>query len=243
MGKFAIITVLLALSGAARCYGGDPQAVLAGLPVVGAIVSPPPATPAYVASIGKEAPPALPEADPKLWFATDAADPLAPARWQEVASVLAAAGTKAGWTEVCKKIGAAAGGERGANPLLGALACSADPSVTALQGLAVEILAARAAVALWLRGAPGSSVAAIGARQGEVRLLCATGLPSREGSADGSLQQACTAALDTAYLDGDGPATFATLGEAYAALAAQIAQRDPKVAPEPAFFDNTAAKK
>ena len=73
--------------------------------------------------------------------------------------------------------------------------------------------------------------------------MCATGLPAREGSADGSLQQTCTAALDTAYLDGDGPATFAALGESYAALAAQIAQRDPKVAPEPAFFDSNVAKK
>ncbi|MCC6381508.1 MAG: hypothetical protein IT304_03320 [Dehalococcoidia bacterium] len=243
MGKLAIVLVLLALMGSARCYGADPKEVVAGLPVVGAIVSPPPAMPAYVASIGKEAPPALPEADPKQWFASDAKDALAPARWQEVASFLAAAGTRAGWTEVCKKVSAAAGGERAANPPLGALACSADASVTAMQSLAVEVLAARAAVALWLRGAPGSSVAAIGGHQGEIRLLCATGLAAREGATEGPMQQACSRALETAYLEGDGPATFAALGEAYGALAGEIAQRDPKVAPEPAFFDTRGQRK
>ncbi len=228
--------VFLALLGTARCYNADLATSLAGVPVVGPMISPPPTTPGYVASIGSAAPTTLPETDPRTWFPTDAtADPTAPATWTAIRDFLSNTGTQAGWAEVCKKISEAAGADRAASPL-GALACSADPSVTALQPFAAAVLAARAEVALWLKGAPGSSTGAIQARQGELRMLCAPEALRRLGGETGPFGQACTKALDTTYLTGDGALTFAALGEAYTLIAAELATRDPKIAPEPAFF-------
>ena len=237
MGKFAILGLAGVMLLMARCYNADLEASLGSLPIVGAMVSPPPAAPAYVASIGKPAANTFPESDLKSWFAADAKDPLAVDTWRAIASFAAIAGTKAGWAEACKKATEAAGAERASNPALGALACSADGTVTAIQRFAVGLLAMRAEVALYIRAVPGSSTSAIQARQGELRLLCSVDAVARQGGTGSALATACSQALETAYLTGDAPATFATLAAAYTSVAADIAARDPKTAPEPGYFE------
>ena len=235
--------VALALLGSAKCYNADLAASLAGVPVVGAMVSPPPAVPAYVNAIGTEAPSSLPSSDLKTWFPTDTtADPYDPTMWTAVRDFLANTGTQAGFSEACKKATDAAGGDRSASPALGALACSADPSVTALQAFPLAILAIRAEVALWVKGAPGSSIGAIQARQSELRLLCTTDTHLRLGGPTGPFGDACTKALDTSYLTGDAAATFTATGDAYTAVAAEIAKRDPKTAAAPTYFGDAVKK-
>ncbi len=236
MGKAGLLLVALSLFLSARCYNADMVGALGGLPIVGPMVSPPPATPGYVRAMGTPAPATLPEADPAKWFTADASTaPYDATRWSVIQSYLANASTQPGWAEVCKKISGSAGAGRSDNPQLGALACSADPSVTRLQALAIDILRAQAATALWISGAPGGSPGAIQGAQGEIRVFCATDVTSREG-AESPLVHACAKALDTAYVAGDARATFTALGEAYTAVATEIATRDPKVAQEPAYF-------
>lgn len=245
MGKFALLGVAALLFLMAPLYSADCAGALGGLPVVGAMVSPPPPTPKYANSIGKAAPASLPDSDMKKWFAPAAdgsTEPYVVDTWRAIAAFAANAGTKDGWTEACKKATSAAGADRAAEPLLGALACSADGTVTALQRFAVHILAMRAQAALFLRGVPGSSLAAIQARQGEIRLDCAVDLVARLGGPTSASGQACAKALQTAYLAGDPPATFTALGEAYSAVASEIAKRDPKTAQEPSYFDTPAKK-
>lgn len=199
-------------------------------------LAPAPAEPASLAALGTPAPPPEVGLDPAALFAAaEGADPLSPALWQPAAQLLAAAGTPAGWTAVCRAFGAAAGTERAAAPLPGALACSADPSLLPLQRLAALVLEAKAHLVLWLRAAPGSSSAAVAARQSAIRAACAV-LPEARSEA-GPAAEACRAALDTSYLEGDAERTLAQLDAAYAALADLIAARDPAIAPEPAFPD------
>jgi len=243
VGKLGILAVALLMLGTARCYNADLVAAAGGIPVVGAMFAPaaPPA-PKYVSAIGTPAPSQLPDSDMKTWFSPQgangaAADPYDVTTWRAVAAFAAASGTKAGWAEVCKKAADAAGADRTASPALGALACSADGTVTGLQRFAVELLAMRAEVAFYIKGAPGSSLAAIQARQGQLRLECTTGLVSRQGGAGSPFGQACALALATAYLGGDAPATFTALGDAYTAVAAELAKRDPKIAQEPSYFE------
>lgn len=237
MGKLGLFVVALALLATARCYNADLVGAMAGMPVVGAMVSPPTPPPKYITVIGTPAPSKLPEIDFKTWFPTDpAVDPYAVATWTAIAQFVETAGTQAGWTEACKKAGAAAGNDRSANPLLGVLGCSSDATVTQLQQFALHVLAARAAVALWVKGAPGGSAGAIEGRQGEVRLLCGVDVVSRQGGPTSVFAQACTKALDTSYRTGDATATFAALGEAYSLVATEIAKRDPTVDPEPGYF-------
>jgi hypothetical protein len=243
VGKAMYLVVILALLGTVRCYNADLAQSLAGVPIVGAMVSPPAAVPAYVNAIGTPSPTKLPEADPKKWFPSDpAADPYDPAMWAEIREFLANAGTQTGFAEVCKQLSTAAGADRSASPALGALACSADPSVTAVQGIGVAILAARAEVALWVKSAPGSSIGAIQARQSELPLLCSGDTVLRLGGAASPFGQACAKSLDAGYLAGDGAATFAALGDAYTLVAAELARRDPKTAAEPSFYGAPATK-
>lgn len=244
MARLAILAVAFMMLGSARCYGADLAASMAGIPIVGAMIEPPVPVPAYVADIGKPAPTALPESDPKTWLAASpATDGSAPdeygvERWRDTAVVAEVGGTQAGWTEVCKKVSASAGAERTTDPNLGALACSANPTVTAIQRTALAMLGMRAHVALYVRGAPGAGLAAIEARQGELRVACAIDVIARQGDAGTPFRDACTKALATAYREGDAPATFDALGEAFAAVAAEIARIDPKTAADPAYFDS-----
>jgi len=245
VGKILYLIVALSLLGTARCYNADLAASLSTVPIVGPMISPPPPPPpAYVSAIGTPAPPTLAEIDFKKWFPADAtADQFDPVMWAAIRDFLSTTRTEAGWSEACKKVSAAAGADRAAAKNIGPLACSADPSVTNVQGFATAILAVQAEVALWVKGAPGSSIGAIQGRQGELRLLCSADSLRRQGTPDGPFAQACAKALETAYATGDGKATFTTLNAAYTLVATEIAKRDPKVAPEPAFFGAAPAKK
>lgn len=233
MGKLGILVVAFALLGAVRCYNADVGGALGGLPVVGPMVAPSQAVPGYVSGIGTPAPAAPPETDVAVLFPANATDPYDAARWSAMRAFLATAGTQAGWAEVCKKA-ATAGAERASNPLVGALACSSDGSVTSLQRLAVLVLQAQAATALYIKDAPGSGQGAIQAFQGQLRVLCGDLVP-RSGGNSGAIGTACAAALETAYVKGDAPATFARLQEAYAGLAAEIARLDPQAQQEPGY--------
>lgn len=237
MGKILIFVVALSLVGTARCYSADPEAALAGVPVIGAMIAPGPSTPAYVETIGTSAAPALPEADFSTWFNGDAeADPHDVATWQAIETFAAHAGTPQDWTEACRQVGSAAGGDRAASPKLAALGCSSDGSVTSLQRFAADVLSAQARTALYLKGAPGASVAAIQAKQSEIRLACGYEPAARQGAEGSPIAAACAGALDAAYLSGDPGATFTALGAAYELLANEIARLDPEVDAEPGFF-------
>lgn len=236
VGKYVILFVALLLAGTASCYDSDVEATLGGLPVVGAIVAPKPEPPAYIATIGTPAANSLPDADVASWFPGDPeADPYDVTRWREVANSVAVMGTPGGFAEACQKANAAAGADRAANPAVGALACSADGSVTQLQQFAAELLAIQAEVALWYRGAPGSSIAAVHARQAAVRLSCDVGLAGRQapGSAFANACAAAAVSIDTAA---DLPSAFASIAAAYDAVAVAIAELDPDIDPEPGFF-------
>jgi len=243
VGKLGVFLVALMMMGTVKCYGAD----LSSLPFVTTRAAPPSA-PAYVAAISTPAAVQLPEIDFTKWFTAEAtadapADAYHVTTWQQVDSFVAVARTQAGWTEACKKAAAAAGAGRATNAEVGILACSADPSVTPIQQFAVGILGTRAEVALWIRGVPGHSVGGIAGRQGELRLACAVDVIAREGGADSAYAQACKLALATAYVTGDGKATFDALGEAYKLVAAEVAKRDPKIASEPAYFPTGGEKK
>jgi hypothetical protein len=243
VSKVLFAVVVLALFSTVRCYNADLAQSLAGLPVVGAMLAPPPATPKYVAAIGKPAATKLPETDLKKWFPTDAtAEQLDPTTWTAIRDFVSNTGTQGGWAEACKLASTAAGTDRAASPALGALACSADPAVTALQPFATAILGARAEVALWIKGAPGASIGAIQGRQGELRILCQPETLGRLGGAAGPFGQACVKALDLAYLSGNGAATFTAMGEAYTLVATELAARDPKTAAAPTFFGDPPTK-
>lgn len=241
MGKILIFVVALALVGTARCYSADTEDALAGVPVIGAMIAPGPSTPAYVDTIGTPAAAALPETDFTTWFTTDAeADPHDVATWQAIEAFVAHAGTPQGWTEACQKAGSAAGGDRATNLKLAALACSSDGSVTQLQRFAADVLSAQARTALYLKGAPGASVAAIQAKQSEIRLACAYEPATRQSGEGSPVAAACAGALDAAYLSGDPGATFTALGAAYELLANEISRLDPEVDAEPGFFASTS---
>lgn len=235
--------VVLALFATFRCYNADLVTSLSGVPVVGAMISPPPVTPKYVSAMGTPAATKLPDTDLKKWFPTDATtDPLDPAMWSTIRDFLSNTGTQAGWIEACKVASTAAGADRTTTPSIGALACSADASVTALQPFATAILAERAEVALWIKGAPSGSLGAIQGRQGELRLLCSPETLGRLGGDSSPFGQACAKGLDVAYLRGDGAATFAAMGDAYTLVAVELAKRDPKTAAAPVFFGDAKAK-
>lgn len=236
MGKVVFALVLVMFLGTARCYNADFAGAAAGLPIVGAMVAPQPSTPAYVKAIGTPAATKLPPADLAKWFPANAADPYDTTMWANVRDVLAFTGTQDGFTAVCKLASTAAGANRTAHPQVGALACSADPSVTAEQPFAIRLLQAQAELALWVKGAPGSSVQAIGGIQGEIAVLCGGDAIARNGGAASPFGQACAKAADTAYLQGDAKTTFTSLGDALTLIAGDIAAKDPKVAPAPAFF-------
>lgn len=246
VAKYLVLVVVLLMAGAALASTLRVEQVEAN-PLV-ALVFPPgsAAPPGYVDSIGTPSPVDSPDANFETWFATgnvddtdDAEaerDPLDIATWQEVAAVAAVANTETGWADVCDAAGDALALDRVDEPLLGALGCSDDPPVTRVQQFAVQILDTQAHLALWIRGAPGFSLASVQARQGEVRLQCAVDVVAREGGEGSPYAEACALALDTAYLSGDGLATFEALAAAYALVAGEIAARDPDVAAEPAFF-------
>ena len=242
VGKIGLVLVVLALVNTARCYNADLARSLAAAPIVGPMIDPPAKTPAYVSVVGTPAASALPETDFATWFpAEPAKDAYDPVVWKAIQGYMAHAGTQAGWTEVCKKISGAAGSDRSASPALGALACSDDGTVTEFQQFAAEVLATRAALALWVKGAPGGAVGGIQGRQGKIRILCSTTVLARQGAAS-PWGAACTRALDNSYLSGDGAASFAALGEAYTAAATEIAKLDPTVDAEPGYFDDAKKK-
>lgn len=231
MGRLGIALVAMALLGVVYLYGVELGSVrIPGLPASAA-----PETPAYVERIGTPAPVALPEADPAAWFVDDPeADPYDPVRWREVDGALAEATTPAGWAALCAAVTEATGADRTADPLLGALACSGDPALTALQEAATRALSVQAAVALWMRGVPGYGPGAIEARQSALRHLCDVGPIARDGLVSA---EACALALDASWRQGDGPATFDAAREAYRIFAEAIAARDPDTAGEPATYD------
>ncbi len=235
MSRIALFAAVAGLFLLTRCYTDGAPGVVDQFIPTGAAAAPAP----DLSTIGTAAAITLPETDLKTWFAADATDPYAPATWSAIAAYMAASGTRAGWAEVCKKATEAAGGERSADPALGALACSDDPSVTLLQRFAVQLLAMRAEVALSIRAVPGHSIPGIAGRQGQLRLACGFETVAAQGGADSVYGQACSSALETAYLAGDPAATFTTLAAAYDAIAAEIATRSPKTAPEPAWFGTT----
>lgn len=240
MKKALFGLLLLSLLSTARCYNADLAGALGGLPIVGPMVVPQPGTPAYIEAIGTPAAAALPEVDFAVWFAEDPpANRAASATWQEMDLVAQAGATRAGWTELCKKAASAAGADRAASPLPGALACSADATVTQMQQFALELLGARASVGLWMRGDRG--IAAIQGRQGQLRITCSTLVIARQGPAENPWTQACALALDLSYLEGDGPATLDALIAAYALVAAEIARLDPEIDQEPGYFGPVAA--
>jgi hypothetical protein len=217
-----------------------------------------PTTPSYVEAIGTPAPVELPEVDMSTWFVEpDAAgeevveesaeepgegelepavDPYDPVKWQQIAGFLEHVRSQSGWAEGCAIATGAAGADRTAAPLVGALACSDIASVTLVQQFAAGVLAAQAELALWIRGVPGRSPAGVEARQGELRLMCSVDVIAREGEQASTYAQACALALDASYRSGDAPATFAALGEAYALAAADIAARDATTDEEPGYY-------
>jgi len=234
VARIGIIATLIGLITLMRVYGANWDNAFASLPFTQSAA----AAPASVASIGKAAAPSLPDTDFKTWFSTDpSVDPYDAPTWTAIAAMTANAGDQPGWTQVCKKVDSAAGADRTANPLLGALACSDSPAVTALQQFAVDLLSAQAMVALWVDHAPGTSTAAIAAREAQIRTDCATIVPAAQGDASSPLSTACSRAADTAYLSGDAKTTFTALGDAYALVAAEIAKESPKVAQDPVYFD------
>jgi hypothetical protein len=232
--------ILLSLLGTARCANADLVAALGGVPFLGGMVAPQPATPAYLQAIGTPAAVSLPEVDFAAWFAEEPpANAAASGTWQQMELVAVTGAGASGWAEVCKKASSAAGGDRGASLLVGALACSSDATVTQMQRFALELLGARAAVGLWMRG--DRSIAAIQGRQGQLRISCSAHVIARQGPPDNAWTQACELALDASYLEGDGPATLDALIEAYALVAAEIARLDPEIDAEPGYFGAAAA--
>lgn len=240
--KALFALILLAFLGTARCYNADLASAFGSVPIVGAMVQPPDAAPAYLKAVGTPAPSALPESDPATWFPAEApADPYNASLWRDIKLFATISQTQLGWTEACKKVSGAAGEDRAANPKLGALACSSDPTVTQFQQFAVHLLAAQASLALWIKGESDGSLAAIQARQAELRVFCTTSVVARQGPAETPWSQACARAFDASYLSGDGPATFTALGDAYVLVADEIAKLDPKVAQEPGYFGGASA--
>lgn len=231
--------LLLSLLGTARCANADFAAALGGLPIVGPMVVPRPTTPAYIEAIGTSAPAALPDVEFAAWFAEDPAPNAAASEtWQQMDLLAVAGATASGWVGVCKKAGTAAGADRSAAPLPGALACSSDATVTQMQRFALELLGLRAAVGLWMRG--DRPIAAIQARQGQVRITCSTQVIARQGPGENPWTKACELALDASYLSGDGPATLDAVIAAYAGVAGEIARLDPEVDAEPGYFGAAA---
>ena len=240
--KALFALILLSFLGTARCYNADLASAFGGLPIVGPIVQPPEPVPAYVKTIGTPAPSALPESDFATWFPAETpADPYNAQLWKDIDLFTTIAQTQLGWTEACKKVSGAAGADRAANPKLGALASSNDPTVTQFQQFAVHLLGTQASVALWIKGELNGSTSAIHARQAELRVDCATTVVARQGAPETPWSQACAKALDASYLSGDGPATFNALGDAYALVAAEIAKLDPEIDQEPGYFGAAAA--
>lgn len=234
-----VVLALLFLS-TARCYTADLAAGVGAVPFVGPILVPPPGEPAYVQAIGTPAPVELPESEVEGWFpAEESPDGIERGDWEGMALAAAAARTPEGWKELCGRASAATGQDRAAKPLPGALACSDDPTVTAAQRLAVQLLDLWGTLGLLFVGAPGSSVSAVQARQAELRVVCA-GVPPGAFPA-GVVEDVCARALDAGYLAGDARGTLASVKEAYAALAAAIAARDPTTETEPGTFDAPAA--
>jgi hypothetical protein len=241
VGKYVLVLVVLLMAGAALASTLRVEQVEAN-PLV-ALVFPPDSqpVPAYVEDIGTAPGVNLPQADYKAWFAPgdefdEERDPLDVATWQEVAAFAAEARSEAGWSAACAAAGGVVTLDRVDEPLLGALGCSDDPSVTRVQQFALQLLDTQAHLALWIRGAPGFAIANVQARQGEVRLQCAVEVVAREGGEASPYAAACALAMDIAYLSGDGKATFEALGEAYALVAAEIARRAPGIDPQPASF-------
>lgn len=235
MKKALFGLLLLSLLGTARCYNADLAGALGGVPIIGGMVVPQAATPAYLQAIGTPAAVEPPEVDFAIWFADDPpANAAASATWQQMELVAAIGATESGWVEICKKAAEAVGADRAASPLAGALACSTDETVTQMQRFALELLGARAAAGLWMRG--DRPIAGIQGRQGELRVSCATLAIARQGPGGNPWAQACSLAMDASYLAGDGPATLDALINAYRLVADEIARLDPEVEQEPAYF-------
>lgn len=236
MGKIGLIALVLMLFATARCYDADVEAAVERVPVVGAMLFPSPTVPPYLEAIGTPAAPQLGDADMADWFNADAEDPYDVARWSAIKTFAATMGTSDGFAAACKKASAAAGADRTANPELGALACSDNGTVTHLQRFAAQVLAMQAEVALWYRGAPGASEAAIDALQSQIRLACGYDIVGRQ-PAGSVFETACTVVTNGGY--GDGPGAFAALGDTYRAIADELAAMDPTIEDEPAYFEAT----
>ncbi len=239
MGKYLIFGVAMLFAGVLRLWSVD--FTNATIPFLSPAAASP-GIPESAAAIGTPAAITLPESDLATWFTpADGVAPDDPKTWAAVVAFANVASTPAGWAEACKKATAVAGAERATSPELGALACSSDATVTALQKFALQLLAARAEVTLWLRGIEGHDNGMVAARLGEVRHSCENGLPSRLASAESPYLAACTGALATVSLPADADALQAALVDAYLLVANDLAARDPSIDPEPPVIAEPAA--
>lgn len=228
MGRIVVTGVAVLLFGVAQLWMADFDDVRIPflLPADAA-----PAVPASIRTLGTPAAGTPGEVDPS-WFApAEGADPLDPDRWAALAA-FAAEAKGPGWPAACAKTSSVAGADRTANPGLGALACSGDASLAGTQRFALQILAAQAEVALWMRAVPGHSSSGVSARLGEIRFLCTAEHVAREGGPGSVYGRACTTALANPSLAAGGQALFAALDTAYREVAAEIARRDPSIEPE-----------
>lgn len=231
-GAFALL--LLAFAGTARCYHTDFAAAVGGVPIVGAIVVPPAQAPAYIEAIGTPAP-LEPLAEPgvETWWPED---PEELSTLRDGRNWLVAGQNHAGWTALCGSAGDAAGGDRDpASPLVSALGCSDDPSVTRLQQFAILVLRIDPELQRYLGGVPGSSRAEFESTLAQVRVECTAGYASR---AIGTASVATACALpDSWATGGDATALLDLARAAYLGLATDIATLDPTVDDAPSFFE------
>lgn len=236
MGRILIFAVALLFAGVLRLSTADFDNV--EIPFLGPGEA---ANPAFASAgaIGTPAAVALPGSDMSAWFVEAADGSETP--WADIQEFAAAAGTPGGWAEACKAAGAVAGSDRAANPLLGALSCSDDVTVMGLQRFAIEILAAQAEVSLWTLGTAGHDSGAIAARLAVIRHSCANGLAARQAGAESAYAAACAMSLAATTLPGDAHALATALGEAYALVAADLAERDPTVDAGPPAMSTPAA--
>jgi hypothetical protein len=233
-GAFALM--LLSFVATARCYHTDFASAVGGLPVVGAMVVPPPKTPAYIEAIGRPAPvDALPDPQVETWWPANPED--ATSTLSQARTWLVAAQTPAGWAALCGAASRAVGAERTVEPVqLAGLACSDEPTVTRLQLFAVLVLRLDPETQLYLAGAPGSSRADIESTLAQIRVECTAGYASRALFVPAVGVACALPDAPGAGRDGDAVAFLQDVVDTYQALAETIVELSPKTAAEPTFF-------
>ncbi len=233
-GAFALL--LLSFVATARCYQTDFAAAVGGLPVVGAMVIPPPTTPAYIESIGTPTPlDAMPDPGVETWWPENPED--VQSTRSQARTWLVAASTPSGWAALCGAATRAVGADRAVEPVqLAGLACSDDPSVTRLQLFAVLVLRLDPETQLYLDGAAGSSRADIESTLAQIRVECGAGYASRAVFVPAVLGACGLPGSPKAPARGGAVGLFPEVVDTYRALAEAVVEASPKTAPEPAFF-------